>query len=293
MDLTPPRVDLHAHTLASDGGDTPEALVAGAARAGLELLAVTDHDTVEGVGAAVEAGARLGVEVLPGCEITSRVLGRAVHLLAYGAGLLAPGALDRVRAARRDLAEREHRALIGHGTADAFERYLSDQRPAYVAAPSLPLSGAVELVHDLGGVALLAHPGRLAPAEREGVVAEAIAAGVDGLEVWHPEHHPAEQRHWLAAVRRHGLLATGGSDHHGVHNPTVRLGGVAVPRQAAAELEELLARRAIVAGADQQAEWRTVVSAAAGTNSRRSESLRGMTMATPSAGDHASGMNRY
>jgi 3',5'-nucleoside bisphosphate phosphatase len=253
-------IDLHAHTRASDGADTPEELVAAAARAGLEALAVTDHDTVEGVAAARRAGAELGVEVLPGCEITAAVRGRVVHLLAYGEGLLAAGALERVEAARRQRAERNHaigrklealtgvgqrhavalaggaalsrahfaRALVEHGAvgsvAEAFDRYLSNGRPAYVPAPSLPAGDVVELVRGLGGVVVLAHPGRLAPDEREGVVAEAIAAGVDGLEAWHSQHDLDDQRHWLATARRQGLLVTGGSDYHGTHKPGVHLG---------------------------------------------------------------------
>src|SRR6266508_3772918 len=94
-------IDLHAHTLASDGSDTPLELVGAAAAAGIEVLAVTDHDTVEGLGQALAAGERAGVQVLPGCEVTGDVDGRVVHLLAYGEGLLAPGAIDRVAAARR------------------------------------------------------------------------------------------------------------------------------------------------------------------------------------------------
>jgi hypothetical protein len=286
MTATPTTVDLHVHTCASDGGDTPDELVAAAARAGLDLLAVTDHDTVEGVAAALEAGARLGVEVLPGCEVTGEVLGRVVHLLAYGDGLLAPGALERVTAVRRLRSERNHaigrkleaitgvghrqaaalaggaalsrahfaRALVQHGTvtsvAEAFDRYLSNGRPAYVPAPSLPVDEVVELVHRLGGVVVLAHPGRLAPAEQERVVAEAIAAGVDGLEAWHSQHDADARQRWLATVQRHGLLATGGSDYHGVHKPGVRLGSgtggnVRVPPQIATELRAQLAARAL------------------------------------------------
>ena len=277
-------VDLHVHTSASDGADTSWEVVAAAARAGIEVLAVTDHDTVEGVAPALEAGARLGVQVLAGCEVTADIGGRVLHLLAYGEGLLAPGALDRVTATRRLRAERNRaigrklealtgvgqrhaaalaggaalsrahfaRALVQHGAVadvpEAFDRYLSNGRPAYVPAPSLPAGDVVELVHWLGGVVVLAHPGRLAPDERERVVAEAIALGVDGLEVWHSQHDAQAQRQWLAVVPSHGLLATGGSDYHGAHKPGVRLGSgaggnVRVPPEAAAELAAQLATR--------------------------------------------------
>src|SRR6266540_1419912 len=219
-------IDLHAHTLASDGSDTPLELVGAAAAAGIEVLAVTDHDTVEGLGQALAAGERAGVQVLPGCEVTGDVDGRVVHLLAYGEGLLAPGAVADV--------------------AEAFDRYLSNGRPAYVPAPSLPVDEVVALVHAIGGVVVLAHPGRLAPQERERVVGAAVAAGVDGLEVWHSQHDDQARRRFMATAERHGLLATGGSDYHGRHKPGVRLGSgtggnVLVPAYAADDLKERLA----------------------------------------------------
>jgi predicted metal-dependent phosphoesterase TrpH len=278
---SPHAIDLHAHTQASDGSDTSAELVLAAAAAGIRLLAVTDHDTVEGLGQAMEAAERAGVELLPGCEVTGEVGGRVVHLLAYGEGLLAPGAIDRVVAVRNDRRQRNLRigaaleALTGVGYADAlelaggsalsrahfaralvrrgavadvaeaFDRYLSNDRPAYVPAPSLPAVELVALVHGLGGVVVLAHAGRLDACERERVVAAAIAAGVDGLEVWHSQHDPAVERHLAAIAAEHGLLATGGSDYHGRHKPGVRLGSgsdgnVVVPARAIDDLKERL-----------------------------------------------------
>ena len=278
-------VDLHAHTTASDGSDPPAQLVEAAARSGVGILAVTDHDTVDGVAGARAAGEASGVEVLPGCEVTGELAGRVVHLLAYGEGLLAPGVLDRVTDARRRRAERNRavgerlgaltgvgyeaaaelagrsalsrahfaRALVASGVvadvAEAFDRFLSHGRPAYVPAPSLPAKEVVEVVHRLGVVVVLAHPGRLAPAERERVVAAALDAGADGLETWHPQHDPADRRRWLALAERRGLLVTGGSDYHGSHKPGVWLGSgrggnVAVPATVAAGLKTVLAGRA-------------------------------------------------
>jgi 3',5'-nucleoside bisphosphate phosphatase len=278
-------VDLHVHSSASDGSDDPAALGGLAARAGLRVLAVTDHDTVEGVAPARAAGARLGVEVLAGCEVTAELEGRVVHLLAYGEGLLAPGAVDRVVAVRRQREQRNRaigerlqaltgvgyeqaaalagpsalsrahfaRALIERGAvrdvAEAFDRFLSSGRPAYVPAPSLPAAEVLELVHGLGGVVVLAHPGRLAPAEQDRLVAAGAAAGVDGLELWHPQNDAGLRRRLRRVAERRGLLLTGGSDYHGSHKPTVRLGSgtggnVAVPGRVAAELRERAARRA-------------------------------------------------
>jgi 3',5'-nucleoside bisphosphate phosphatase len=275
-------VDLHAHTLVSDGGDRPAELAAAAAAAGVEVLAVTDHDTVAGVAEARAAGRRLGVEVLAGCELTAAVGDRVVHVLVYGEGLLEPDLADAVEVARRGRQERNlaigerlaaltgvghaeaaavagasalsrahfARALVAAGAvadvAEAFDRYLSSGRPAYVPAPSVSAGDAVALAAKAGGVAVLAHPGRLAPAERERVLAQALEAGIDGIEVWHSQHDPELRRDLAALAERGGLLATGGSDYHGRHKPDVRLGSgangnVAVPRQ---HLDALLAHLA-------------------------------------------------
>src|SRR6266568_1975693 len=252
-------IDLHAHTLASDGSDTPLELVGAAAAAGIEVLAVTDHDTVEGLGQALAAGERAGVQVLPGCEVTGDVDGRVVHLLAYGEGLLAPGAIDRVAAVRRDRQQRNLRvgaeleALTGVGYADALELAGGAALSRAHFARALVHRGAVAdvaevvaLVHAIGGVVVLAHPGRLAHQERQRVVDAAVAAGVDGLEVWHSQHDEQARRRFMATAERHGLLATGGSDYHGRHKPGVRLGSgtggnVLVPAYAADDLKERLA----------------------------------------------------
>jgi 3',5'-nucleoside bisphosphate phosphatase len=279
-----PLVDLHAHTSASDGGDDPRALVEAAAAAGVGVLAVTDHDTVAAVAEARAAGRRLGVEVLAGCEVTAQVGDRVVHVLLYGEGLLAPDLGEAVEAARRgrharNLAigerlreltgvgyqeaaavagdsalSRAHfaRALVARGAvadvAEAFDRYLSSGRPAYVPAPSVSVTDAVALAGKAGGVAVLAHPGRLGDAERDRVLAEALEAGVDGVEVWHSQHDAALRRSLAGLVERRGLLATGGSDYHGRHKPDVHLGSgvdgnVAVPGELLDALRDRLAER--------------------------------------------------
>jgi 3',5'-nucleoside bisphosphate phosphatase len=263
-------IDLHAHTLASDGGDRPPELVAAAAAAGVGTLAVTDHDTVAAVAEARAAGERLGVEVLAGCELTATVGDRVVHVLLYGGGLLEPdladavqvaghardernraigerlerlcgvGYDDAVRVAGASALSRAHfaRALVAHRAVadvpEAFDRFLSSGRPAYVPAPGVSVTDAVAVAGKAGGVAVLAHPGRLATAERDRVLNEALDAGIDGIEVWHPQHDPDLRRSLERLADRHGLLATGGSDYHGRHKPDVHIGtgtnaNVAVP----------------------------------------------------------------
>jgi 3',5'-nucleoside bisphosphate phosphatase len=275
-------VDLHTHTLASDGGDEPQELVAAAAAAGVGVLAVTDHDTVAAVAEARAAGQQLGVEVVAGCELTASVGGRVVHVLLYGDGLLEPDLADAVEVARtgrhqrnlaigerlerlcgvgyREAAEvagasalsRAHfaRALVAAGAvadvAEAFDRYLSSGRPAYVPAPSVSVTDAVAIAGKAGGVAVLAHPGRLAPEERDRVLDLALETGIDGIEVWHSQHDAELRRSLAELVERHGLLATGGSDYHGRHKPGVRIGSgtdgnVAVPTEVLDALTERLA----------------------------------------------------
>jgi predicted metal-dependent phosphoesterase TrpH len=141
------------------------------------------------------------------------------------------------------------RALVRRGVvgsvAEAFDRFLSNGRPAYMPAPSLPVDEVLHLVHSLGGVVVLAHPGWLAPLEQERVVDEAVAAGIDGLEVWHSQHDAGARRRFMAIAERHGLLATGGSDYHGRHKPGVALGtgtdgNVLVPEAAADDPQQRL-----------------------------------------------------
>ena len=187
-----PLVDLHAHTTASDGSDHPRALVAAAAAAGVGVLAVTDHDTVTAVPEAQAAGQDLGVQVLAGCELTTLVGDRVVHVLLYGQGLLEPGLAQAVEVARRGRYERNlaigqrlqqltgvgyqqaaalaggsalsrahfAQALLAAGvvtdTAEAFDRYLSAGRPAYVPAPSVPLADAVALAAKAAGLPAMA-----------------------------------------------------------------------------------------------------------------------------------------
>jgi predicted metal-dependent phosphoesterase TrpH len=185
---------------------------------------------------------------------------RVVHVLLYAEGLLKPDLAQAVEVSRRGRDERNlavgerlerlcgvgyadavevagasalsrahfARALIARGAvadvAEAFDRYLSSGRPAYVPGPSVPVTDAVALAAKAGGVAVLAHPGRLAPAERDRVVNGALEAGIDGIEVWHSQHDMGLRRSLTALVERRGLLATGGSDYHGRHKPDVHLG---------------------------------------------------------------------
>ncbi len=256
-------VDLHAHTHYSDGDLSPEELVRAAKDAGLAAVAVADHDEVGGVAAAVEEGAKLGVEAVPGVELTSyrgeseiHVLGlyvdpghgplleklaafrqarleRARKMCALLAKLGAPLDFERLLAiSGKGAVGRPHvaKALVEAGHVPdmntAFRRYIGNGGPAWVAKAPFSPEEAIALVHGAGGLAFIAHPGVSGTDE---VVPELVRAGLDGLEVRHSMHaHPVSE-HYLRWVQRRDLLPTGGSDFHGGFKADSPLGRPFVP----------------------------------------------------------------
>jgi predicted metal-dependent phosphoesterase TrpH len=264
-------VDLHAHSTASDGSEPPEMLVARAVAVGLVAVALTDHDTVAGVAAARAAGDAAGVPVIAGVELSAFDSGGEVHILGLHLAspdrlaaplsvfqetrvsraeeivralnaLGIPVTMDAVLAASAGGAiGRPHvaKALIAGGWVrdhrEAFDRYLGADRPAYVGKHRLTAADAMELIHDAGGVAIFAHPGR------DGTLAriQALAAvGLDGVEVLHPSHG-AEDVARLSAIAEHlELLRSGGSDWHGAPDGMRALGGMHVPAEWSARQDD-------------------------------------------------------
>jgi len=244
----PRYVDLHLHSTASDGALPPEEVVKAARDAGLAAIALTDHDTVDGVGAAVRAGEALGVRVIAGVELSAHDGKEEVHLLGLHlarveqmAGALARFRDDRVSRAEQIvqklnaigvplgvdavLAEsgggavgRPHvaRALVKGGFVtderEAFYRYLAAGKKAYVDKPRLEVADAVRLVHDAGGIVVWAHPGAEGRRDR---IERFVAAGLDGVEVRHPSHTPDDIERLGALVDFLALVPSGGSDWHG------------------------------------------------------------------------------
>lgn len=242
------------HTRASDGRLTAAGVAAAARAAGMAAVAVTDHDTVAGVAEAWQAGARLGVTVVAGVELSVQVAGRGVHLLGLGIRTGAPALmahLQGMRAAREERmrlmlarlrgmgvevpwwqVEREARgqplsrphlarAMVRLGLVgtvqEAFDRYLADEGEVAAPVGRLDLAQGTSLVHEAGGLAVLAHPGapgRLAVPLPE-LLEAAQAAGVDGIEVFHPAHDAPMRRTLLAEAAARGWVVTGGSDFHG------------------------------------------------------------------------------
>jgi predicted metal-dependent phosphoesterase TrpH len=257
-------VDLHSHSTASDGAATPTALVDGARRAGLLAIALTDHDSIGGVREAMAAVGASDLRVVPGVELSAVDASGETHLL--GLHLTDLDALDarlvELREMRRTRAERivqrlntlgvpvtmdevlavaaggaigrPHvaRALVANGWAAdirvAFDRYLGAGRPAFVAKDRLSLADAIAIVHRAGGIAVLAHPGASATADR---LKALMALGLDGVEVRHPSHDDAETGRILALTERLGLLPSGGSDWHGQPDGARALGAMRVPAE--------------------------------------------------------------
>ncbi len=249
------RIDLHTHSDRSDGTLSPREVVLAARDAGLDVLGLTDHDTAEGWAEAREAALEVGLELMPGMEISCELAGRSVHLLAYfvdpgheplrealrlvleGRDQRTPRVCARLRELGIDIDEAEVARRAGAAVAigrphiadtlvdlgvvadrdEAFDRFLSPGRPAYVRRYAAPLEQMLGTVLDAGGVPVIAHPwGRSEPSalQLEGL-AHLQELGLAGIEVDHQDHD-AEQRAALRAIARElGLVVTGSSDFHG------------------------------------------------------------------------------
>lgn len=268
--------DLQIHSTFSDGSLTPAEVVTAAREAGLTVIALTDHDSVEGIEPAREVGEREKVRVIPGVELSTERDKREVHILGYfidyRAGWLNE-LLQRLQEARHkriyrivekltgmgieiDLervlaiagqgsAGRPHvaQAMVEAGIVDsvpeAFNRYLNNQAPAYVFHAHLEPRRAIELIKQAGGLAVLAHPGI---SQVDEFIPE--LDGLDGLEVYYSGHSEEQTRHYLRMAQKYGLLITGGSDYHGPGSlKPVTLGVIKLPDRLVEALEEAWRKR--------------------------------------------------
>jgi len=259
------RVDLHTHTTASDGTLSPQELVLTAVRQGVTVLAITDHDSTEGLGEAMaEAAKHPPLTIVPGLEINCDVEGAEIHVLGYFVTHAAPWFQEFLREQRAERVARVHRiaerlgelgmpidpaevfALVGEGAAgrphvaqvmvkrgyvksvrEAFDKYLKANGPANVPRRRLTPHDAVRVIRRASGVPVLAHPGL---AERDELIPELVSVGLMGIEAYYAEHSSAQVAAYLALCRRYDLIATGGSDYHGPQSGRANpLGTPAVP----------------------------------------------------------------
>ena len=275
---------MHAHTTYSDGSATPEELIALAGAKGARAVAVTDHDTVAAISQARSAAERLGIEFVAGIEISAEYSPGTMHILGYcidDESVTLAAKLEELKKAREErnpqianrlrllgfqisydevvalagnrVVGRPHFARLmiqkGYVTTiqEAFDRFLKKDAAAYVAKARLSPAESIALIHEAGGVAVLAHPYQLKLSSYEEVdqlVGELADLGLDGIEAVYSRHSVSERGSYSEIAARHGLLVTGGSDYHGSYKPDISivtgLGDLDVPYQ----LLELLKARA-------------------------------------------------
>ena len=257
------RIDLHLHTTHSDGSCSTAEVMAFAKQAGLTALAITDHDIVDGIPEATAIGKELGIEVVPGVEISSRLGESELHILGYFLNWTDPLLAQRLSTLRDSrhlrnpkivqclnelgipITYEEVRALAGTESVgrphiarllmekkfvtsakEAFDRYLANGRPAFVDRELPEPAEAVRWIREAGGVPVLAHPTwvRTSAEGLRVLVRDLKAAGLGGMEVHYSTHTPSQTTEYLDLARQCDLLVTGGSDFHGVTKPDIEVG---------------------------------------------------------------------
>lgn len=256
-------VDLHLHSTQSDGTDSPTEIVRRAAEAGLTAIALTDHDTLDGMAEARRAANAVGIRLIPGTELSVDWSTGTMHMLVYhlepGPGplqdrlaglqdgrtvrngkileLLADDGIvidddELLAEAGEGVVGRPHIAalLVSHGhvsdIGEAFDQYLGTGRPAYVDRVRLEAGEAIRLARASGGVAVIAHPHTLGVAAEDFRTAfeELAASGLGGIEAYYAEYSPPLRAHLAGICDAMGLIATGGSDYHGDYKPGLHIG---------------------------------------------------------------------
>lgn len=267
------RADLHVHSTASDGTLRPRELVALAVEHGVDVLAIADHDSVEGLAEAAEAACGLGVTLIPAVELSAVQDGIDTHILGYFVDRTDPrllAVLSTLRRARHERAKamvaalrdagfevtdddvmrlaegaavgRSHvaRALVATGHAedvtDAFRRLIGRGMPFYVAKESRTPAEVVRDLRGIGAVPVVAHPGISGAAS---LIPDLVAEGLMGIEAFHADHDADQRRQYSALASELGLLVTGGSDFHGPEAPNPMLGSVDIPQHAVKALLRL------------------------------------------------------
>jgi len=256
--------DLHIHTTASDGTMSPAEIVRYAKEKGLRAIAITDHDTIEGLQEGIEEGVKVGLEVIPGVELSVDSPKGTMHVLGYYIDPTCAELMDKLMVVQQARAERnikiaeklralgihielsevkaapEHGqigrphfayAMVQKGYArniqDAFERYLRKGGPAYEEKFRFSPEEAMNFIGKAQGITVLAHPftlNQLQPKDLESLIVELKEKGLDGIEVYYPEHSEGQRKLYRSLAQKYGLVVTAGSDFHGLTKDAVDLG---------------------------------------------------------------------
>ena len=257
-------IDLHLHTTASDGVMSPSGIVRYAKAKGLQSIAITDHDTIEGLEEGLLEGKKINFEVIPGIEISAEHPTGSMHLLGFFLDIHHPLLNERLDHLQKARAERNPKIVeklkrlgieityeevlkaSGGGQVgrphfaqvlleknyirtfqEAFDRFLKKGAPAYVDKFRFTSQEAIHFINEAGGVAVLAHPNTLnmnGHSALETLIHRLIKEGLKGIEVYYPEHSPPEVAQYKALAERCGLLMTGGTDYHGIEKNGLDIG---------------------------------------------------------------------
>ncbi len=250
-------VDLHSHTTASDGTYKPTESVIRAKEKGLKALAITDHDTVAGIKEALLAGDQWGIEIVPGIEVSTVDQGQDIHVLGYYINIEDEIFLERLESLRNtrnrrnemiiqnlnhlgidiSLEEVSKRRKMDEGNIgrphiaevliekgivssmeEAFLHYLGKTGKAYTNPPRISPEEAILYIKQAGGVPVLAHPGLY---DNDQLAARLVQSGLDGIEVYHTDHTPEQEKYFHDMAEQYGLIKTAGSDFHGERNGVI------------------------------------------------------------------------
>ena len=256
-------IDLHTHTSASDGTLSPAELIALAKEQGIEAVAVTDHDTIEGLSEAFEAGERLGVEVIPGMELSVEYGPGSMHILGllidpenenlnkcltelqHSRSTRNPKIIEKLNELGMPITMKEVEKISGggqigrphiaavlvknghvHNTQEAFDKYLKKRAVAYFERRRLTRAEAADVIHGAGGLLILAHPGTLSVngSDLENLLSELKDSGFDGVEVFYNNHSQLEEDRLMKIADKLEFVISGGTDFHGGNKPSIRLG---------------------------------------------------------------------
>lgn len=263
--------DLHVHTYLSDGTFSPKEVVERAKDIGLSCIAITDHDCVDGIEPALEVGKKIGIEIIPGVELTAEEKNAEVHILGFFINYNDEPFLKLLKTIRQSRIERTYQMIeklkkynvlidpeevfetsgpgsVGrlhvafvlekHGyvssVREAFRRYIGDKAPCYVKHFEISAKDAIAEIKRIGGVAVFAHPYVMG---EDRFIPQFVKYGLNGIEAYHSDHPTSASKYYVELAERYKLLITGGSDCHGLGKGEILMGKVKVPYELVEELK--------------------------------------------------------